>query len=151
MVWENHPNTKTNNIWFQKVTRIWILVFGWSIRKPNYSLTSGCGTFEPKNVTTFDMLSQDLVENVTGGQKNGHQLCQQGQSWEYCIEYWSKPEILKLFTVSKSIKYQTSNIEYHWYWKFVIFLSFYRRRSCILRPETHIIGSFRAPDSLPPY
>ena len=48
-VWENHPNTNTNNIWFQKVTRIRIriLVFGLkysnNIRIPNYSLTSGRG------------------------------------------------------------------------------------------------------------
>ena len=34
---------------------------------------------------------------------------------EYRIEYRSKPEISKLFTVSKSIEYRTSNIEYRRY------------------------------------
>ena len=49
------------------------------------------------------------------------------QPWEYRIEYRSKPKISKLFTVSKSIEYRTSNIEYRRYWKIMIFLSLFRR------------------------
>ena len=63
------------------------------------------------------------------------------QPWEYRIEYQPKPEISKLFTVSKSIEYRTSNIEYRWYWKIVIYFVFFRRKGSILRPKTHIFES----------
>ena len=59
MFWENHPNTNTNNIRFQKVTRIRIriLVFGHkysnNIRILNYSLTSVLTLITTTEQSTF--------------------------------------------------------------------------------------------------
>ena len=71
-VWENHPNTNTNNIRFQKVTRIRIriLVFGLkysnNIRIPNYSLTSDKQSYkQPKLIIFMKQVLHQVSNTIT--------------------------------------------------------------------------------------
>ena len=65
------------------------------------------------------------------------------QPWEYRIEYRSKVEILNLFTVSNSIKYQILNIKYRRYFlkKENCEFSLVPSKKSFLRTKTHIFGS----------
>ena len=71
-------------------------------------------------------------------------------SWEYCIKYRSKPEILKLFTVLKSIEYRTSNIEYRWYWKIVFFFCLFSPKRLYSKAKNTHFWKSKSPRLPPP-
>ena len=59
-----------------------------------------------------DTVQEVCWEQASSGQKEVNYIFNPPiQPWEYHIEYRSKPEISKLFTVSKSIEYQTWNFK----------------------------------------
>ena len=80
----------------------------------------------------------------------GHEITRSGLRISFRVSIESQ-DLEPFHSIEQYRVLNPHNIEYRLYRQIVIFFVFFCQKSRILRPTTHIFGSFGAPDSLPPY